>query len=179
MILNHLPMFGYGIIRNRKEKDAMCAAKVEVLSDNVIAAIDSISKQPIGEGKKTYYLRDFNFDWDEEGNKEYYLRDFDFRPQEQFHNQDVGTHSLTLELGENIGRAQISTRINDTSIRVTAARISAGLESPTNATMSVFLFDESYEMGEHNPQSRIVDGNENLLAIVTHLSSISVSNEGK
>jgi len=128
----------------------MCAAKVEVISDNVIVTHrDKI----IGKGRGVYKLRDFNPDMDVNNSAS---------------SPSIESISyLTLELGKNYGCAIIRTRPHDTTIDIDLPRTSVGIGVPMRGVSGGIILDETYGFGRPDP-AHIVDLRNNVLAIVRH-----------
>ena len=92
----------------------MCAARVEVLSDHVVAVH---GRAVLGRGRAEYELRDFDPDVDV----------FRTRPADP-----PGSISwILLELGDEVGQAIVKTGRHDTSIEIEAWDSSAGAATAT------------------------------------------------
>lgn len=130
----------------------MYVAKVEVLANHVVA---KYANTILGKGPGIYELRA----WDPEKDILAYAP----APPEP---PDISR--LTLELGEDIGRAMVRSRENSTTIEVEAAHLSAGVGSPTRGRRRYTILDETY--GRTPYPVPIVDSKGNNLVVVTHRS---------
>lgn len=129
----------------------MCAARVEVLSESVIAKYDD---EILGQGRGVYELRDYDFKLDFP-----YVSD----PATQ------GISSIDLNLGRGIGKVKVRTRQADTTYDVTASRTSVGLNMPTSFSTGGWIFGKEYGAGE--PELiEIKDAQGNPLVRIHHVS---------
>jgi len=127
----------------------MHVAKVEVLADHVIA---KYANTVLGKGQGVYHLRA----WD---------------PQKDVYGsaEPPDISRLTLELGEDVGRARVRAREHETAIDIKAARLSVGVGGTSGGRTGYIIFDEWYGYGPPHPVP-IVDSKGNTLAIVRHRS---------
>lgn len=124
------------------------AATIEVVAEFVVVMHKS---RLLGRGRGKYELRDFNPELD----------------VFSYQLSDHSVSSVVLELGDEIGRVVIRSRKHDTTIDVEAQYTSVSAGSLTGNSNGGVIFDETYGYGK--PYSvPILDGNKNILAIVTH-----------
>lgn len=129
----------------------MCAATVEIFSENVIAKYgDAI----MGQGKGVYNLRNYDPEVDISGVQ-----------------SPESISFITLDLGQGVGRATIRTRQHDTSIDIRSSFLSMGIGKRTFGSSSAIILGEIY--GGNTPRPvPIVDSDKNVLALITHKSAL-------
>jgi hypothetical protein len=124
------------------------AATIEVVTDNVSVKYRG---HVLGKGQGKYQLRDFD-------------PALDLYAHETF---DGCVSSIVLELGDSSGRVTIRTRKHDTSIDIEVTKIFPNVGGLIGGSSGGIIFDETYGYGSPRPVL-IIDGSENILAIVTH-----------